>query len=646
MRFPAAHLCLVATIALLSGISPDHARAEEPASVTVPSEVGVGSQLEVRWTGPAAKGDFVSIDPDGAPDRQYGQYEYTRNGSPVTLKAPGTPGTYLVRYHSGGSGYPVLASAKLTVVAVTATIEAPPTAGAGAEISVSWSGPNNQGDFISIDPADAPEREYGAYVYTNRGSPATLMVPGAAGRYEVRYHLGTSGYPVIGTAPVLVGDVVATLEAPATAPAGSSVEVHWKGPDNPRDFVSIDPIDAPSSKYGRYVYTSKGSPVTLPVPDQPGRYVIRYHLGASGYKAIGASVIEATATSATVAPAANIVAGEAFEVEWTGPNHERDFITITEIGAPDRDYGNYAYTRRGSPARLEAPKKPGRYEVRYATGASYTSLARAEVEVRPSSARGTLRVVSDASAATSTAQLGAVEVILDASGSMLQRLDGKRRIELAREALLALTESTLPPGTPFALRVFGHREAESCRTDLEIGLAPLNRSQVAAAIRTLEAKNLAKTPIADSLRRVKQDLAGATGPKIVVLITDGEETCGGDPAAAIRELAAAGIEVTVNVVGFAIDELAVKEEFEAWARLGGGRYVDASDGTSLENAIVGAVSTAFEVLRGGQVVASGAVGGIAIELPPGSYEVRVKGGGKIGTATVSADQEAVVKVPR
>jgi len=632
---------VVNSILALASASAAHAST---VSLSAPAEVAVGAAFEAIWSGTAGQGDFISVDPAGAPEREYGAYVYVSKGSPVSLRAPGTPGDYAVRYHSGGSGYPVLASSDLRVIPVTATLEVPATVEMGGSITVAWTGPDNERDFVSVDPAGAPEREYGAYAYTSKGSPLEIPAPAEPGRYEARYHLGVSGYPVIGTAPLTVGAVTATVEARARADAGSTLSVAWSGPDNPRDFVSIDPAEAPEREYGRYAYTSKGSPLELPVPEVPGRYEVRYHLGASGYPVIGATPLEVGAVTATVEPEQPIVAGEPFEVTWSGPDNELDFVTIVPAGAPERDYGRYAYTRRGNPLRIEAPAVPGDYEVRYLTGQERRRLAGVRVEVRPGTARGSLRVVAAPGATGAAGGLGAVEVILDASGSMLQRLDGIRRIELAREALLDLTGETLPDGVPFALRVFGHREADSCRTDLEIPLAPLDRSSAAATIRSVEAKNLAKTPIADSLRAVRQDLAGASGPRLVVLVTDGEETCDGDPAAAIRELAAGGVEVRVNIVGFAIDELMLKEEFESWARLGGGRYFDATDGAVLRRAVRGAIRETFEALADGEVVAGGTVGGDPVELPVGEYRVRTSAGEDLGTVAIVAGEETAVRV--
>ncbi|KAA9134038.1 VWA domain-containing protein [Marinihelvus fidelis] len=217
----------------------------------------------------------------------------------------------------------------------------------------------------------------------------------------------------------------------------------------------------------------------------------------------------------------------------------------------------------------------------------------------------------------------AIALILDASGSMLQRVDGKRRIAVAREVLTEAVREQIPAGTPVALRVFGHREVDSCRTDLEIPLGPLDPAAAAEKIAGIQAMNLARTPIADSLAAVPGDLGGRTAGT-VVLVTDGEETCDGDPAAVVESLREKGFNVTLNIVGFAIDEPELAAQFEAWATAGGGRYFGAADQAGLSGALAQALRVPFRVLdAGGNEVASGQVGGDAVELEPGIYRVIV-----------------------
>jgi len=106
-----------------------------------------------------------------------------------------------------------------------------------------------------------------------------------------------------------------------------------------------------------------------------------------------------------------------------------------------------------------------------------------------------------------------------------------------------------------------------------------------------------------------------------VLLTDGEETCDGDPAAEIANLRRLGFDVQVNIVGFALDDAELKANFAAWAEAGGGGYFDAGDAGELARALRDAIAPRFEVRRDGETVAHGIVNGPPLELPPGTYEV-------------------------
>ena len=232
---------------------------------------------------------------------------------------------------------------------------------------------------------------------------------------------------------------------------------------------------------------------------------------------------------------------------------------------------------------------------------------------------GTLAVIAGGGEASTS---GAVELILDASGSMLKRMDGKRRIAIAKEVLGEAVNKYIPAGTPVALRVFGHREPGSCRTDLEIALKPLDPAEATRIIQGVNAMNLAKTPIADSLEKLESDLKNASGPKAVVLVTDGEETCEGDAEKVIQRLRARGLDVTLNIVGFAIDDAELESRFESWAQLGGGRYFSAKNQEGLSESLRAALRIPYSVYdTGGTLVGEGVVNGEPLELDQGYYRV-------------------------
>jgi hypothetical protein len=245
-------------------------------------------------------------------------------------------------------------------------------------------------------------------------------------------------------------------------------------------------------------------------------------------------------------------------------------------------------------------------------------------ESRKAPGPGTLQVQSGGASGGGQGA-GAVLFILDASGSMLQRMDGKRRIEIARQVLTEAVTKHLQAGTPVALRVFGHREPNACRSDLEIPLQPLDPAKAGTTIGRVEARNLARTPIGESIAKAESDLAKASGPKTIVLLTDGEETCDGDPEKVIRALVDKGFDMRLNIVGFALNDEALESQFEAWAELGGGRYFTADDAAGLSDALEEALRVPFVVYdRSGILVAEGLVDGGATELPSGSYRVVIQ----------------------
>lgn len=145
-----------------------------------------------------------------------------------------------------------------------------------------------------------------------------------------------------------------------------------------------------------------------------------------------------------------------------------------------------------------------------------------------------------------------VELILDASGSMYNRLaDGRYRIEAAKQVLADLI-ATLPenPELNVGLRVYGARmlatEDGACEdTHLEVPISGVDRQALRSTVENTLARGA--TPIAYSLQLAAQDLP-TSGVRRVVLVTDGIEACGGDLAAVAQLYAELGIEL--KIVGF------------------------------------------------------------------------------------------------
>jgi Ca-activated chloride channel family protein len=337
------------------------------------------SPMAVSWTGPDYPGDYIATAPEDSRDDAYVTYSNTRNGSPLEIRAPSEPGRYELRYVLNQSRT-VLARRSFEVVANAASIAVPESAPAGSMLEVDWSGPNYSGDYIATAAVGAPDSAYLTYTNTSQGDPLALQIPDAPGLYEVRYVLGQSR-EVIARASVEATAVAATLEAPATSPAGATITVAWTGPAYSSDYLTVTERGAADSAFLNYTTLSAGaSPADLLLPDAPGEYEIRYVLNQS--RTVLARIpITATPIEASLEAAESAAAGSEVAVTWSGPNYNSDYIAFAPAGSPDSVFLGYVDTRNGSPASVTAPSEPGDYEVRYVLGQSRTVLARRSVSV-------------------------------------------------------------------------------------------------------------------------------------------------------------------------------------------------------------------------------------------------------------------------
>lgn len=153
------------------------------------------------------------------------------------------------------------------------------------------------------------------------------------------------------------------LDPAGAAPVNSDLAVHWEGPDREGDYVTVVPAGARPGVYGRYAYTREGDPLSLRLPAEPGAYEVRYLLGRPS-RVLASAPIELTDVAATLAAPETVPAGAPFEVTWTGPGRQGDWITVVAPDTRDSAFESYAYPKQ-DPASLRAPLAPGGYEIRY-----------------------------------------------------------------------------------------------------------------------------------------------------------------------------------------------------------------------------------------------------------------------------------------
>lgn len=178
-----------------------------------------------------------------------------------------------------------------------------------------------------------------------------------------------------------------------------------------------------------------------------------------------------------------------------------------------------------------------------------------------------------------------IAILLDASGSMAQKIGGKTKMELAKQAINEFVAS-MPEGSNISLRVYGHKgsnsdsdkEVSCSSTEIVYELNPYNEANFKDSLNSF--KPTGWTPIAKSISETKKDFTNVDGKaqNIIYVVSDGIETCDGDPVKAAKELHDSNIKAVVNIIGFDVDSNGQKQLLEV-AEAGGGEFetVDSAD---------------------------------------------------------------------
>jgi Ca-activated chloride channel family protein len=383
----------VAEAAVAAAAKPAPSEALTKATLTAPATVLAGAVFSVQWTGPDNPGDYVTIVPKGTSDESYGACTYTRQGSPLPMTALLEAGAAELRYVTGRSRT-ILARAAIQVIAADVKLSAPDEATSGSRVAITWSGPNNEGDYITIVPKATGDGDYALYADAKGGSPLNVAAPMEVGDAEIRYMSG-QGRHVLGRRPIKIVPAKVSLDAAGEATAGTSVTVAWTGPNNERDYVTIVPKATEDGAYAHYANTSEGSPLKITVPIESGDAEIRYMSG-QGRQVLGRRPIKVIAAGVNLTAVDEAMAGTNVTITWTGPNNPNDYITIVPKAAADGDYLKYEYTRAGSPLKVTMPMEAGDAEIRYVSGEGPKVLARRPIRV--AAARVTLMAPDSAAA--------------------------------------------------------------------------------------------------------------------------------------------------------------------------------------------------------------------------------------------------------
>jgi len=361
-----------------------------PRATVTPAQPSVEATgtVQVAWTGPNEPGDYLVIAPigQGQEEPETRHYAWTRDGTPLTLRAPAAAGAYEVRYILARANRPI-GRAPLTVTAVTATVDAVAEAPAGSQVEVRWTGPRAPSSWIGVVPAGAAPGNYmvGGYKYVeDAASPVNLTVPGNPGPYEIRFVEGVDN-TVLAARPITVTAATATVAGPAEGMAGSPITIRFTPAQAaPGSFIAIVRPDAEASAYHQGFWNyAEGGEVTIQIPSEAGPHEIRYVLVApGGVQVIARQPITATSMAASLQAPDEAASGASITIRFTGPRGRGDYIAVVAAGAPGDQYIKYfSVTDEAVEGNLQMPPTAGAYEIRYISASA--SAEKAVVARRP-----------------------------------------------------------------------------------------------------------------------------------------------------------------------------------------------------------------------------------------------------------------------
>jgi len=189
--------------------------------------------------------------------------------------------------------------------------------------------------------------------------------------------------------------------------------------------------------------------------------------------------------------------------------------------------------------------------------------------------RGTAQVKADTN----------ILILLDCSFSMKDKLgDGQPKIIEAKRVLESALDS-IPPDVNIGFRIFGQTRARNYLSDCQqcellVPLGTGNRGSIINEARWLAPSGA--TPLTLALMQAEHDLRETRGAKTIILISDGAETCCGDPCEFIARLRALGEPITVQVIGLDLKrDHRAREQLNCIGEQSGGKYYDANTSAQL-----------------------------------------------------------------
>ncbi|WP_366161215.1 VWA domain-containing protein [Bacillus infantis] len=197
-----------------------------------------------------------------------------------------------------------------------------------------------------------------------------------------------------------------------------------------------------------------------------------------------------------------------------------------------------------------------------------------------------------------------ISIQIDSSGSMNGQVNGGVKMNLAKEAVENFAAG-FPEDTIMSLRTYGHKgtgddkdKAMSCEST-EVMYETNTYDEAAFKTALGKFKPSGWTPLAASIKAGYEDLkakAGEDTENILYIVSDGIETCDGDPVKEAKALADSNLNVKVHIIGFDVDD-AGQAQLKKTAEAGNGKYYTVNSKLELTNTLNELMGEAISSIR-------------------------------------------------
>lgn len=184
---------------------------------------------------------------------------------------------------------------------------------------------------------------------------------------------------------------------------------------------------------------------------------------------------------------------------------------------------------------------------------------------------------------------GKAILLLDASSSMLLQADGRVKMDIAKEAVQQFAE-VIGQENDVSLVVYGHKGSES-QSDKKLScegieevypLGTYEANKFDESLNAFDSKGW--TPLAGAIDKAAEMSQSLEGEITLYIVSDGVETCDGDPIKSAESFVENNEFRQVNIIGFNVDA-AAEEQLKEVSLAGNGEYFAADNAGELVETI-------------------------------------------------------------